>query len=59
MWRRRSIRQRGGLLVRATVQNPVGLLKPEMFASVKILIAKLRSGLAPRLLDRKAVVGSF
>ena len=34
------------LLVRATVHNPVGLLKPEMFASVKILTGEGDAALA-------------
>jgi membrane fusion protein, heavy metal efflux system len=34
------------LLVRATVHNPVGLLKPEMFASVKILTGEADAALA-------------
>jgi cobalt-zinc-cadmium efflux system membrane fusion protein len=34
------------LLVRATVYNPVGLLKPEMFASVKILTGEGDAALA-------------
>jgi len=41
------------LLVRATVQNPVGLLKPEMFASVKIFTGE---GAAAPAVPRDAII---
>lgn len=41
------------LLVRATVQNPVGLLKPEMFASVKIFTGE---GDAASAVPRDAII---
>ena len=41
------------LLVRATVQNPVGLLKPEMFASVKIFTGE---GDAAPAVPRDAII---